>query len=100
MKNPLVKESEYHPGVYRTLTASDVRRIFGIGPNATLPAEEVRGTYRGPRGVVSLRIAPRTDPQVNQRILRPHRVFAICSFCLKEIPFGRMHQHLRRKDHQ
>lgn len=98
MKNPLVKLSPL--GFICTLTAGDVRKIFGLGVNDRLPNELIEGHYRGPRGVVKLYIVPREDDLVNQRILRPHRIFADCPHCNRPIPFGRMHQHLRRKDHQ
>lgn len=97
MPNPLVKQTQH--GHLWPLTASDVRALFGVGANASLPLTEQEATYWGPRGKVNLSLLPRTHPLVNSKILRPHRVFATCPCCIKLIPFGRMAQHYRRKDH-
>lgn len=95
--NPCVKQTD--GGYFRELQASDVRELFGLRASARLPNEHKVATYRGPRGDLKLYIAERHYPEVNQRILRPHRIFAICPRCGWSVPFGRMGQHWRRKDH-
>jgi hypothetical protein len=97
MNNPLVKLTPH--GYYRTLQAGDIRLFFGLKASSHLPNKFIHKTYSGPRGDVPLFIAPREYGLVNQKILRPHRIFAICPKCEREVPFGRFHQHWRRKDH-
>lgn len=100
MKNPVVKQSPNSPEYFWQLTATDVRKIFGLDVNGRLPNEYMRRTYNGPRGAVQLKIVPKSDPLVNQQNNRAHRIFAECPKCHRSIPFGRMQQHVKRADHQ
>lgn len=70
----------------------DVIKAFGLNPSHPIP-KDLEGTTEYNGVTYILRVSP--DPK-----RRKHRVFAVCPHCKLAIPFGRMCQHVQRRDHK
>lgn len=66
---------------------------LGLAGNAQLPAEGMP-----PREVDGfiVEVLPKSEAAARGYF---HRVFVVCPVCAGGIPFGRLHQHMGRKDH-